>query len=319
MQNKLIVGAGAGAVAAALYVTALALPALGVLSLFFSALPLFVAGLGWGLVPTAVAGTVAALLVGALVAPVLAVNFAAAFAVPVTLFIYLALMRRRVTDADGAPAVEWYPAGRLLAALSFVAAGFLIGAAIATAGEGGLQAAARSLLLELFGGQKGLEEILEKGGSTLSAEQYIDVLSAAFPAIAGMSFVAQMAANAGLAQRLLARRGLALRPSPSVRRLSLPFSLDIALAGAMVLSFLPGEPGFVAASLTALFLLPYFLLGLVVVHVISTGWPSRALVLIAVYLSLIVLSFTAVFIAVLGLIETCFGLRRRYAVAAPPT
>jgi hypothetical protein len=313
MQKKLLIGGVAGLAAGVLYTAIFWAPPLGVPSLFFTPLPLFIAGLGWGIVPIAVAAASGAIIVVIVGGAGFAANFAAALAAPAILLVYLALTPREKPGDEKSDEDEWPSAGRLLAALTFIAAGFLCGAALASAGEpGGLRGAANGVLLDVFGGREALEEILKESDTTLTADEYLGFLSAIFPAAAAISFVAQLALNAGLAQRILAQRGHALRPSPSLRRLTLPFSLDVAFAAAAALAILPNPLSFLAGSLAGLFLLPYFLLGLVVVHVISTGWPSRTLMLGAFYLALVVLSALTLIVAVLGLLEACFGLRRRY-------
>ena len=166
-------------------------------------------------------------------------------------------------------------------------------------------------LLAALGGEEGIQAVLDGTGTDVTPEQYVNLLIQAAPVGIGILFVAVIAINAGIAQRLLALRGMALRPSPSVKDMELPFAHDAAFVGAIVLSLFPGTIGLVGTTLTALFLMSYFLLGLVVVHVMSSRWPSRGLVLFAFYLCLLVLSGLALFVAILGLADAAFGLRRR--------
>jgi hypothetical protein len=57
--------------------------------------------------------------------------------------------------------------------------------------------------------------------------------------------------------------------------------------------------------------IPFFFIGLAVLHSISAAWPGRPLALAGVYLFLILALWPAAFVAVLGVLEFWLRLRDR--------
>ena len=78
------------------------------------ALPLFIAGLGWGIATAIVAAVVGAIATYALSYGFLALTYAVSCAVPCALLVRTALLSRPLDDANPDGPREWYPAGRLL-------------------------------------------------------------------------------------------------------------------------------------------------------------------------------------------------------------
>ena len=99
--------------------------------------------------------------------------------------------------------------------------------------------------------------------------------------------------------------------------MELPDGLDIALALSVALSLAPGEAGFIGGSLAVIFMLPYFLLGLVVIHAISLRWPGRAAILTLLYVAMIFIQPLAFLVSALGLMEQWFHVRRQYGDMGP--
>ena len=57
--------------------------------------------------------------------------------------------------------------------------------------------------------------------------------------------------------------------------------------------------------------IPFFFIGLAVLHSISASWPGRPLALAGVYMLLILALWPAVFVALLGALEFWLQLRDR--------
>ncbi|TDI63266.1 MAG: DUF2232 domain-containing protein [Alphaproteobacteria bacterium] len=317
MSKKVIVGVLAGLATAVLYFSFVWIAPISLITAFFTPLPLMLAGLSFGTTAAAIASILVVLVATFVLEISLAFSFLLLIALPTLVLTYLVLLNRQIENQNGKRQIEWYPMGRLLTWLTFMGAAFLCIAIFMAAGEeGGLQGQAEAALLTFFGGREQIEEMLLLTKSAITADEYISAVATALPTVAAIGVVLHIAANAGIAQRILTRQGRAIRPSPRLHDLSFPLPLDLALALSAALSFMPGEAGFVGASLAALFVMPYFLLGLVVVHAISTRWPSRGLFLAMFYLALFVFSALAVLIAVLGLLETSVGLRKKFAAGA---
>jgi hypothetical protein len=82
---------------------------------------------------------------------------------------------------------------------------------------------------------------------------------------------------------------------------------------------MPGLAGFVGGALLAIALTAFAFAGLAVIHTIAQAWGNRTFWLIAIYSLMIAFTWLSVLIAVLGIIETGAGLRRRIAARPPQT
>ena len=120
MPYGFLIGLGSGLVSALLfYSAARGSPLLGTLLLLLTPLPSLLAGLGWGWLPAGVGGPRRAVLVVAIVGGPFAVGYFLALGLPSALAAYLAYLSR--PHPDDPDAREWYPAGRLLAAMALYA------------------------------------------------------------------------------------------------------------------------------------------------------------------------------------------------------
>ena len=82
-------------------------------------------------------------------------------------------------------------------------------------------------------------------------------------------------------------------------------------AGRPRVAFVGTQAGFAGA-----FLIAYLLQGLAVIHFYTLGMPFRTVLLVVLYLSVLILGWVAILVAILGLGEPVFGLRGR-ATALP--
>jgi hypothetical protein len=117
MPIGFIIGIGGGLASALLfYSAARGSPLLSTLLLLLTPLPSLLTGLGWGWLPAAAGAVAGALIMAIGASPAIAIGYFLALGLPAALACYLAYLSR--PHPQDATAVEWYPAGRLLAALS---------------------------------------------------------------------------------------------------------------------------------------------------------------------------------------------------------
>src|SRR5262245_5909865 len=120
MRQGMLIGIAAGLVSALVHYSAdHGGPALRLLLLFVIPLPLLLTGLGWGWLAAAAGGLAGALAAAVLDTPLDGLVYLLAFGIPAALISYLAYLSRPVGPAEDER--EWYPVGRLVAAMSLYA------------------------------------------------------------------------------------------------------------------------------------------------------------------------------------------------------
>ena len=121
-----------------------------------------------------------------------------------------------------------------------------------------------------------------------------------------------MVLNMATAQALLARGGRNIRPSPRFRELTLPDMLSWALVVCALIALVSsGELTYVARNATIALTIPFFLLGLSVVHTLAGRTPLPGALLALTYLVVILSGWIALIIAGMGILEQWVGLRKR--------
>ena len=117
--------------------------------------------------------------------------------------------------------------------------------------------------------------------------------------------------NCLLAQRFLAATNKNIRPKPVYSEVEAPlWPVTIVILGA-ILAFFGGESAFIGLNIMFVAAIPFFFIGLAVLHSISATWPGRSFVLAVVYLFLIMALWPAAFFAILGVLESRLCLRDR--------
>ena len=301
MSGAQLIPLGAGLVSALLHLSlTLGSPGAFVFA-YFAQLPLAMTGLALGFMPAAVASAVAAIIVAVAVQVSGTLTlFLLTSVLPVLIVIHFALQNR--TRDDGT--VEWYPVGRILAWLVGLGLAALAAAIVYFASiEGGLEGAIGRYLtrvLSVIGG------VPPDAVSDMSART-----ARFFPGFAATSWIFMSAINCVIAQRLVTAAGKNLRPPPRFREIEVPGWPAGALAFGAILSFFGGNPGLFGTNATIVATVPFFFIGLAVLHSISAAWPGRPLVLSGLYLLLVLLLWPAVIVAMLGLAEKWLRLRAR--------
>jgi hypothetical protein len=308
------VGVIAGLVSAVLFASASTGTMLGTFVLFFlSPLPIGIAGLGWGWVTAAIASAVASLVLGLGIAPRAGLVHAIAIGLPTTLATYYLLLNRFTGDSDvsGAPRLEWYPLGRILAGMALFA-GVLSAISLLSLGTDvdSLKAAFRPMVERNFIGAPTL------GKTTPLSPGRIDELTLLVIAIAPISVAAVWFAFANLnlwLAALVTRKSERLtRPWSDLSQIALPRALTLAFAATVALGMTGGIVGMLATSFATAILMAYLLVGLAIIHHVTRGSTIRPGILWAIYVLLFMLFLmVAPVIALMGLAEPLLPWRRR--------
>jgi len=112
---------------------------------------------------------------------------------------------------------------------------------------------------------------------------------------------------------VLARFGVAWRPSPDLAALSLPRWLTLVLGAAAAATLLGGVWRFLGINVIIALSVPFCLGGLAVLHAVVRRLANPAVALVAFYTLAGLFGWPLVAAAILGLFESWLGLRRRLA------
>jgi hypothetical protein len=317
MQQGYLVGVGSGLVSALLFLSAEhGGPALRLLLLFFVPLPMLLAGLGWGWLPAAVGALVGSLAMAALGAPIDGLSYFLAVGLPSSGIAYLAYLSRPSPVGDG---LEWYPVGRLLAAMSLYA--------------GALPVLALPWLGGSFDGLKPLAANMVRAALKQSGEgrlqaptdeqvgAFADMVVAVAPSAMAVYWLLIMTPNLYLAGRIIGASGHLARDWPDLPSLTYPagFALLLGLA-LLAAAFAPGAIGIAGTSFTGALLFAHLLAGLALVHFLARRGARWLLwVVYAGLLMPILAPYAAVLVTAAGLIEPALKLRQRLGAAPPST
>lgn len=311
----LLIGLGAGAASALLYVAAASGSPFALLLLYVAPLPILIAGLGWRHHAGLFGGLFGAIVLALAVGPKTGFYFMLAVGAPAWWLAYLALLARPgQTEAD----TEWYPIGRLLVWCAALGA-LLVSATIpmvATSLED-YRAALREVFSKALLGNPGAPTL--PGGQ--DPKVIIDFMALLAPALAAVFWTLSSIVNLWLAARIVRASGRLTRPWPDIAMFELPRGATMALGAMFLASFLPGLPSLVAELFAATLSAAFTLLGLAVIHVTSRRSAARGLVLFALYALLLILPWISLFLVGLGIAEQLIGIRRRFGPppGGPPT
>ena len=294
-------GALLGALGAALYLTVLTGSPGALILVYLAQLPLFAAGLWLGVAAAAAAALTASMVLLAAGGMVAAMLFAGLYAAPVVLLVRQALLAR--SGPEGA--IEWYPPGMLTAWLT------------------GLGLAAFAVALLLFGGPNGVEALLREtlapaidrfvDESDASRDALTEDLARIIPGVVAASWMVMTASTATLAQGVLARFGASWRPTPDLAALILPIWIPLLFGAAAAAIAIGGVAGFMGVNVAIVLSIPFCLAGLAVLHSLVRRLQRPQIPLVAFYVLAGLFGWPLLVIAVVGLLDALFGLRRRFA------
>ncbi len=309
MPKDTLIALGAG-VLAALAATAFLSRAPGALMLvYFADLPLFMAGFAFGPQAAAIGGAAGFMTAGLIGGGLAAGIFGIMQAIPVWLVVRQLLLQRPAAVAGSAEPdgqIEWYPIGDMLCWLTFFAAAMLVVMTLTSlTGDQGL-----SVLVST-----NLDEIL-KGLAPHWDEEHrasmVAVIVPMFPGAIGVSWLVMTIVNATLAHGILTRLKKILRPSPAYAALDLPQWISWPLVLSALLALLgSGEMEYTGRNLAMILVVPFFFLGLAVVHTWARRVTYSGMVLAAFYLVLVLSGWATIVVAGIGIAELWVGLRHR--------
>ncbi len=278
---------------------------------YFSPLPLFVAGLGAGAAP-ALLGTMVG--VGGVYAlnpnPYLVGVFAIAVALPVALFCLMALRNRKGVDGK----IYWYPEGYLITAVTLYPCLAFIGLAALMAGqEGGLLGQTAQILQTAFGP---LSENLD-AEALEGIKAALDVLPRILPALIGCSWIFLILISLVAAQSTLRQQKWNLRDAFSWRNIVIPNWLVLIAGATGAAGFLAPAPfDYLGVNIFAMTCVPFFFVGLAVIHALAATTRASLAFLIVFYIALTFFSGLALLVVLIGSLEQ--GLRFRQRMARLP-
>ena len=308
-----LIGIGAGAAAALLFVSVTSGAWLSIPLFYLAPLPIMIAGLGWSHWAALTGALTGALALGIAFGPVFFFTFLAGAGLPAWWLAYLAMLARPL--GNGTATLEWYPPGRLVV-WAAVLAGLVVVVAIPNFGLDGesFRAGLRNALMHIL--RVELEAPADAPLSVpglSSTSRLIDFLVAAIPPAAAVLATITNVLNLWLAGTIVKFSGLLKRPWPPLAAMTFPRTLAAALAIVVVLSFVGGLVGIVAGVLSASLLMAYGVLGFAVLHAITQGMDARIFLLGGVYAAVLVFGWPVLALCLLGLIETAIDLRARLA------
>jgi hypothetical protein len=319
MMTTILIALAAGCASALMFASIISGALISLVLFYLAPLPLMVAALGWGPLSATIGGISAAIGLGAIFGLPYCIAFVLTIALPAWWLGHLALLGRPVSAgtsagngaAPVAPAMEWYPVGRILlwtagfAALTTMAALFTLGGDAAT-----ITGALRRGLLRIIGARDSVP--------TANTEQFVDALAAIAPAAAAVVAMMTLTLNLWLAARITATSGRLHRPWPDLKSAALPPMTLAVLSLALALSFAGGLFAMLGQIASAALMMAYALIGFAVLHTLTMAMKSRALWLSGAYAVVLVFGWPVVAMVGLGLADAIFGFRQRYRQRRTP-
>ncbi len=308
MMQRVLIAIGAGLAAAILFVVPVKGTAMAMFVAILSALPIMIAGLGFGQASALIAGGIGAVLISLFLTPIFGGAFLASVALPSWWLARQASLCR--TGDDGK--VVWYPISLLLGwivALSIAMTLAIIGLAIMQAG--GYQDFTESSVRRIA---PALEGVLSNNilPGNFTREDFARLIVGLMPAVMAGWAVVSLALNLWLAGRVVLISQLLTRTWEDLpEHLALPLQARhffiIGLLGCLI----DGPIRMVGSTIAAAIGVAYAFQGLAAVHFISRGSSARTPILMGVYFTvLVMLPWPLIFATITGLIETVYPLRR---------
>ena len=319
MTMIVLIAIAAGCASALMFASIVSGALISLLLFYLAPLPLMVAALGWGPLSATIGGISAATVLGAIFGLPYCIAFVLTVALPAWWLGHLALLGRPVADgvpagngaAPVAPAMEWYPIGRILLWITGFAALTTMAALLTLGGDP--DAITGSL-------KRGLLRILKPRNATSAdaTEQWVDALVIIAPAAAAIVAMMTLTLNLWLAARITATSGRLHRSWPDLKSAALPPMTLVALSVAIAFCFTGGLLAILAQIVSAALMMAYALTGFAVLHTVTLAWKSRALWLSASYVIVVVFGWPVLAMVALGVADAIFGFRQRYLQGRPP-
>ena len=299
--TSIATGLIAGVTAALLSLSANAQSSLAIVLYAASALPILIAGLGWGNASALIAVVAGGVVASALVSSYFALMIVIITLIPAGWLSNLANLARPASELGGPDdALAWYPLSSILIHLAvMVTLGMTAVGAIV-----GYDSAMASQLVDIVIQTLKAQEPLYNPDAAAVA-QLKSVFALALPLVQGALWVFLLFAAYYVASFVVRVSGKGLRPRedmPSTLRMHRN-AIFFFLAG-LVLAFVGGVPAIIGALVCGTFGAGFVLAGFASLHFRTRGKSWRLPVLWLVYLSVLLFTIPVFVILVLGLTDT---------------
>lgn len=309
MMTSILIAVAAGLASALMFASIVSGALISIVLFYLAPLPLMVAALGWGSATALIGGIVAALGLGGIFGFPYMAAFALSIALPAWWLGYLTLLARPVSNdpqlANLAPALDWYPTGRILMWIAAFATLTTISALLTLGSDA-----------EAINGalRRGLLRIIGRGAVTPAgeSERVVDALVAVAPGAATIIAMVTLTLNLWLSAKITTTSGRLMRPWPDLRTTTLPRMVLGALLVAVVLCFTGGLLAMLAQIVSAALLMAYAITGFAVLHTVTQAFSGRAFVLGAAYAGTLFIGWPLIGMIGLGLADAVLGIRQAY-------
>lgn len=305
MQNlnwtSIATGLVAGVTAALLSLSANVQSVLSIVLFAASALPILIAGLGWGN-----ASALIAVIAGGCVAAALASSHFALLIVIITLIpagwlSNLANLARPASEIGGPQdALAWYPMSNILTHLAIMVTLGLIAVGWIVGYSGALASQMVEMMLVVL---KEQEPLYNPDAATVA--QMKVMFGFGLPLVQGALWVLLLFAAFYIASAIVRLSGKGLRP-----REDMPMAVRMhrnavfVFLGGLILCFLGGLPAIIGALVCGTFGAGFLLSGFAILHYRTRGKPWRLAALWLAYASVILFALPVLLILILGLTDT---------------
>jgi hypothetical protein len=308
MMQRVLIAIGAGLAAAILFVVPAKGTAMAMFVAVLSALPIMIAGLGFGQATALIAGGIGAILISIFLIPLFGGAFLVSVALPSWWLARQASLCR--TDEDGT--IVWYPISLLLGWIVALA----IAMTLAIMGLAIMQAGGYTEFIETSVRRLGpaLDGVLGANilPASFSREDFARLIVGLMPSVMAGWAAASLALNLWLAGRVVLISQLLTRTWEDLpEHLALPLQARHFFIIGLIGCLIDGPIRMVGSTIAAAIGVAYAFQGLAAVHYISRGSAARTPILMGVYFTVMVmLPWPLIFAAITGLIETVYPLRR---------
>jgi hypothetical protein len=308
--TSIATGLVAGVTAALLSLSANAQSSLAIVLYAASALPILIAGLGWGNASAFIAVIAAGATASLLVSSHFALLIVIITLIPAGWLSNLANLARPASELGGPEdALAWYPLSNILTHLALMVTLGMIAVGVIVGYDSTMSAQLVDMVIQALKAQEPLYN-----PDAAAVEQIKAVFSLALPLVQGALWVFLLFAAYYIASLIVRISGKGLRPRedmPSTLRMHRN-AIFFFLAG-LVFAFLGGVPAIIGALVCGTFGAGFVLAGFASLHFRTRGKSWRLAALWLAYLSVLVFSIPIIVILILGMMDT------RRTIALTPT
>jgi chromate transport protein ChrA len=317
MMSTILIAIAAGCASALMFASIISGMLLSILLVYFSPLPLMVAALSWGPTSALVGGLSAGIILALSFNLMQGLNYVLMVAAPAFWLGHLSLLAQpAAAPANGSePPLDWYPVGRIVLWATLIAASIMILALLIT-GSSAEETTAKLRELAL----QTLNSFNRSGLEADDKQRVASFMARAAPLVLVSATSLMYLLNLWVAGTVARTSHRLRRPWPDLHGIALPHSAIVVLAAALLLSFMGGMPALLAQIISAALVTAYMLVGLAVLHAVTSLSSGRIWWRLAAYGVILMFIWPLLLLPVIGLLDAVFGLRRRFSAAStPPT